>query len=310
MWATILLGAIGVLVAALLGLWIAGERGRLLRPSTRAWINEGGWRYVVGGDFFHAYVYGRWSDLYIGQSISRVFPTIKPDPHNLRWATRYHGKVIPTDLAKRLISVERDLRARDLEQIIPYPAARELVLQGPPDIAVYRCPCRMAREHPCEPLDVCMIVGQPFVDFVVEHHPDTARRITQQEAIALLEAEHKRGHIHAAYFKDVMLNRFYAICNCCACCCGGLEAMRRGVPMVTPSGFVAQIDPTECSACGVCEDACPFGAIHVNGGAMVDRATCMGCGVCLGQCPNGGIALVPDVWRGIKPLDVWALANS
>jgi hypothetical protein len=26
------------------------------------------------------------------------------------------------------------------------------------------------------------------------------------------------------YYKDAMLGRFYAICNCCACCCGAMQA--------------------------------------------------------------------------------------
>lgn len=71
--------------------------------------------------------------------------------------------------------------------------------------------------------------------------------------------------MHTACFKDAMHNRFFAICNCCSCCCGGLEAMvQHGVPMVASSGYVAQVDELGCIACGDCEEACPFDAVHVK----------------------------------------------
>jgi len=206
------------------------------------------------------------------------------------------------------VTHEHDLALRDLEQIIPYPVARSLLLKGPPDIAVFECPCRAAREHPCEPTQVCMIVGQPFVDFILEHHPAKSRRLTPREAVDLLQAEHARGHLHAAYFKDAMLDRFYAICNCCKCCCGGIESMvRHGVPMITSSGYVAQIEDTYCTACGTCAEACPFGAIQVDATAHVTFEKCMGCGVCEGQCAQGAISLALDARKGL-PLDVRAFA--
>jgi ferredoxin len=151
-----------------------------------------------------------------------------------------------------------------------------------------------------------MIVGGG--DFVLDHHPNRSRRVSQQEALDLLQAEHDRGHVHTAYFKDVCNDRFYAICNCCSCCCGGLEAMmKHGVPMVASSGYVAQVDETACIACGDCEEACPFGAITVNGKSTVDWGKCMGCGVCEGRCEMDAVALVLDEKKGV-PLDVRQIA--
>jgi len=309
------LGArIGFAIVGLLTvIWLWGERGRLLRPTTRALLGaipEDGKRRTPRQwlqDGLHTYLYARWPNLYIGYAIRLLFPTLSQDRPGEAWNEVYHGKVLPTDLAKKLITIEQDIPRTELEQIIPYQAARTLVLQGSPDIAVLDCPCRTARENPCQPIQVCMIVGQPFVDFILEHHPDASRRLSQPEAVALLEAEHARGHIHAAYFKDAMLDRFYAICNCCPCCCGGLEAMReRGVPMVISSGFVAQVDADLCSACGTCEDVCPFDAIAVDDSSHVDAALCMGCGVCESQCPQDAIALVRDESKP-APLDVGLL---
>lgn len=296
------------LVGALVVGWlVGGERGRLIQPSTRRWMRLAGWRQVLTWNWWEAYVYARWTNQYIGWAVKHVFPRLQPVEGERRWADTYHGKILPTALAQALVSVNEPVPLQDLEQIIPYATARDIVLQGPPDVAAYECGCRHARENPCQPTQVCMVIGQPFVDFVLEHNPDTSRRLTQAEAVALLQAEHERGHLHAAYFRVAMLNRMYAICNCCPCCCAGLEAMlKRGVPMVASSGYVAQVDPLVCQMCGTCEGVCPFQAIQVNGVARVDWDKCMGCGVCEGQCPEGAITLVLDARKG-PPLDVRAL---
>lgn len=310
MLGTIVLIVVAVIVAAVLGIWVIGERGALLRRSTRAWLEEGGWRYFWRGDFLHAYVYSRWTNQYIGRAVKYSFPTMKPVEGERRWADEYHGKVLPTDLARKLITIDQDIPRQDLEQLIPYATARDIVLKAPPEIAVYECGCRSARTNPCQPTQVCMVVGQPFVDFILEHNPNSSRRVTQTEALQILEEEHVRGHLHAAYFKDVMLNRFYAICNCCKCCCGAIEAMRdRGVPMITSSGYVAQVDDKRCQACGKCQDACPFGAIQVDGVSHVTWDLCMGCGVCEGLCSNGALSLMRDERKGI-PLDVAELVQT
>ena len=82
--------------------------------------------------------------------------------------------------------------------------------------------------------------------------------------------------------------------------------MKSGVPMIASSGFVAEIDPELCAACGDCEAACPFDAIHVNGTAVVDTNKCMGCGVCGVTCDLEIPILVRDVRKPL-PLDLAAL---
>jgi Pyruvate/2-oxoacid:ferredoxin oxidoreductase delta subunit len=150
-----------------------------------------------------------------------------------------------------------------------------------------------------------MVVGQPFVDFVLEHKPKSSRRLTQSEALDLLQAEHERGRVHSAWFKDSMLDRFYSICNCCKCCCGGIEAMMNyGIPWLAPSGYIAQVDKDLCTACDTCANACPFGAISLGeNGIALDWQKCMGCGVCIDPCPNNARSLVRDERKGV-PLDV------
>jgi heterodisulfide reductase subunit A-like polyferredoxin len=85
--------------------------------------------------------------------------------------------------------------------------------------------------------------------------------------------------------------------------------LKYGIPMVAPSGYVAQVDEMLCAACATCEETCPFEAIQMNGTAIVNWEACMGCGVCVGQCPNEAMSLACDERKGI-PLDVRLLAQG
>jgi Pyruvate/2-oxoacid:ferredoxin oxidoreductase delta subunit len=314
----------------------------IMNPSTRAFTLEA--RRVRGYslfDWLHGIVYARWLYLYIdigtgehtlvkryGPLISKLLGLIKPrnivtdadeleilDGENsdgrVTFADTYHGKVMPIDNAKQLVTVNEDIQLADLEHIIPYRKARDIILQNPDHIVVLDCPCRVSRPDPCLPLDVCLIVGEPFASFVVEHHPERSRWINQGEAVQILVDEEERGHVHHAFFKDAMLERFYAICNCCECCCGAMQSHRNGTPMLASSGYVAFVDDTLCIGCGACEVYCQFGAISVsNGGsvgiASVDVAACMGCGVCTTKCEQGAVELVRDESKGI-PLELFEL---
>lgn len=309
MGGTVTIVLVAVFLVALVALWLFAERWRLLQPSTWSCLREAGLRRSLNLTSLHAYIYGRWVKEYINVLLNHILPRLGPRGKKW-WADRYHGKVLTPELAKRIITINKSIPLQDLEQIIPYPMARDLVLKAPPDIAVFQCGCRQNRDNPCQPIEVCMVIGQPFVDFVLEHHPKTSRRLSQEEALDLLQAEHERGHLHSAWFKDAMLERFYAICNCCKCCCGGIEAMRKhGAPMVASSGYVVQVDDTLCEACSTCEDACPFEAIKVDKSAVVNWHTCMGCGVCVSQCPNEALSLVRDERKG-SPMDVRLLTQG
>ena len=308
------------------------SRSSLIRPSTRAFIQEA--RRTPGFslfDWLHGYVYARWPYLYIGigtgehplarvlgppvRLLGRLIPK-RSDGGDCgvyaKWASGtyadgYHGKVVPLEAARQLVTVEEDVNLGDLEQTIPYPMARDIVLKNPDHIVVLECPCRTVRPDPCEPLDVCLLIGEPFASFVLEHHPRRSRMISQAEAVEILHAEHERGHVHHAFFKDAMLNRFYAICNCCSCCCGAMEAQRNGTPMIASSGYVAQVDDDLCAGCGECAEVCQFAAISVDDGfARIDASACMGCGVCVAHCPQDAILLLRDLDKG-EPLEIQKL---
>ncbi len=172
------------------------------------------------------------------------------------------------------------------------------------------CPCRLSVKNPCLPLDVCLIVGEPFVSFVIEHKTKGARRISKKEALQILKEEDERGHIHTAWFKSAMGNRFYAICNCCSCCCAGMKAFKDyDIPMLASSGYVAKIDEGVCLKCGLCLEICPFGAIEMDGSKVaINYDKCMGCGVCVTKCRSGAILLSRDSLKG-EPLSIQELTK-
>lgn len=282
--------------------WVSSEKGKIILPSTKKALDEGGFSWKN----FHGYIYARFAKIYIGALIKFVFP-VAPEWLKKSIGKRYHSKVLTLPQAEAIIKHDHHthLESHDLEKIIPYPVARKMILDGPADLAVYECPCRHSRKNPCKPTRVCMLVGQPFVDFIMEHRPDEAQKITKEEGLEILRAEHKRGHVHTAWFKDICLDRFFVICNCCKCCCGGIEAMiKHHVPIMVSSGYTAKVDPKKCIGCGLCSNVCAFYAPEiVHGKSEINIKRCMGCGVCVDKCPNKAISLKLDKSKSL-PLEI------
>lgn len=305
-----------------------------ISPSTRSFLSES--RRVPGFrlfDVLHGYFYLRFPYLYISMATGehRLARWLRPllnlldklftprqavasadlPGHKVTFADGYHGKVMPLGGAKELITIGQDLRLSVPEQVIPYITARDLILQNPDFIVALDCPCRVARPNPCKPLDVCLIVGEPFANFTLEHNPQRSRRITREEAVKILEEEDARGHVHHAFFKEAVLGRFYAICNCCSCCCGAMQAQRNGVPMLASSGYTAHVNEEMCQACGTCREYCQFHALSAGemGQTAVDGEKCMGCGVCISHCPEKAIELVLTPARGV-PLEIHRLMEE
>ncbi|RQD64562.1 MAG: 4Fe-4S ferredoxin [Desulfonatronovibrio sp. MSAO_Bac4] len=296
---------------------------KIVKPSTWSFFTEKSDNKNI--TFFtrlHGYIYGRWPYLYIGIGTGRhpLTNVIKPlwsfltrrsskirdkKKAKIKFANEYHGKVLPAGEATKLVKVNKSIDIGDLEQVVPYTKARDIILKNPDHIAVLDCPCRATRDNPCLPIDVCLIIGEPFASFILEHHPSRSRRIFSDEAVSIIEQEHKRGHVQHAFFKEAMLGRFYAICNCCTCCCGAIKAHRNGVPMLASSGFTAEIiDFDNCEGCGACSKSCQFRAISMKKDhPRIHKNLCMGCGVCVDKCRNSCLSLALDPDK-CPPLDI------
>ncbi|MGE5380386.1 MAG: DUF362 domain-containing protein [Methylocystaceae bacterium] len=276
-------------------LWL--ERSLLPRASTRQFfkLSKMPWRKKAEGYFYAARPDWYLKPVTWNWLLKLVGKRENGDP--------YHGKVLVKEDAARIITLDKPV-SRDLEHILPYPLARQLILDHPqPSIGVMECPCRTLSHNSC-PRDVCLVVGEPFVSFILEHSPGKARRLTVDEALQILEEEEQRGHIHTAWFKEVMHNRFYTICNCCSCCCLGMQSHNRGIPRLAHSGYRPIPDADQCASCGTCVNICPFGAISLQSDApIVNADKCMGCGVCISHCLLGALNLTEVPEKGV-PLNV------
>jgi heterodisulfide reductase subunit A len=74
-------------------------------------------------------------------------------------------------------------------------------------------------------------------------------------------------------------------------------AMRAAIPMereyVEGEGIVADVDLDACLSCGICSDACAFGAPEIiDSNLEFIKAICKGCGTCAASCPGEAIEIV------------------
>lgn len=228
----------------------------------------------------------------------------------------YHAKVVKLQDAVKLVTQKENLNLPLSERVVPFKVARDIVLNTPDSIALGTCPCRSVSENPClpPPQEVCLFVGDPWASFIGEQS-QKFRKISQEEAVKVLEESHRRGFVHCAYFKKELGNSFAALCNCCSCCCLGIKMwnlLEGTVPILAPSGYVSEVSD-ECNGCDVCvEKTCPFNAISMDedaGKATVNHDKCMGCGVCVDVCPIAAINLRPEPSKG-EPLDLEELKSS
>jgi heterodisulfide reductase subunit A len=100
------------------------------------------------------------------------------------------------------------------------------------------------------------------------------------------------------------------------------ESVASGLAAVTQSAVIlkkgfAELDPLvatvaadACTACGLCLDACPYGAIEMTAGegkpvAVISETGCKGCGGCVPVCPENAIDL-----RGYTDAQISAMIDS
>jgi ferredoxin len=155
----------------------------------------------------------------------------------------------------------------------------------------------------------CSVLSQAHNDAAgTGHRPIMTFLVSVQAEVSPAVPSKRTGLVDGVHYsKDAMLGRFYAICNCCSCCCGAMQAQRNGTPMIASSGYVAAVDEGLCAGCGECADVCQFAAISVDDGfARIDASACMGCGVCVAHCPQEAIELVRDPAKG-EPLEIQKL---
>jgi NAD-dependent dihydropyrimidine dehydrogenase PreA subunit len=108
-----------------------------------------------------------------------------------------------------------------------------------------------------------------------------------EEALAVLDRVADHGLVHLGiYSPDQPL---LSLCSCCPCCCyqlGMLLALDRK-DLVVKSDYVVSLDMSLCDGCGLCLEACHFGAClpgecrEVGRGPELNADGCYGCGLCV-----------------------------
>ncbi len=198
-------------------------------------------------------------------------------------------------------------------QVAPFESAAGIIEQAK-SWGVQDCICRRQTAlvgKPCKhPVDVCMVMSDTPDAFQTT---DEFKALTKEEAYAVLRRADQAGLVHSV--SNNQKGNWY-ICNCCTCSCGILRGMAEmGIAnVIASSAFVNTVDESLCNACGLCLESCQFGALSLDGVAVVNRTKCVGCGVCVETCQDKALILVRRPEDEIKPVPAsiieWGLQRA
>jgi NAD-dependent dihydropyrimidine dehydrogenase PreA subunit len=205
---------------------------------------------------------------------------------------------------------EEALPARPPTEVLAWERATAVVSEAAV-VAVSDCPCRTHAGllgRACDaPVRTCLSFGAAAEALI---RADLADPISNAEGLEVLAAAKAAG---LAQTGDNVQEQLTYLCNCCGCCCGMMQAIRRAGlhDAIVPSNWVARIDADQCRGCrDGCVTACPAAAIERCDSqgqgrraywAVLDEERCLGCGVCIDQCRFGALELAPREERSYTP---------
>jgi flavoprotein len=194
-------------------------------------------------------------------------------------------------------------------EVLDWELATHIVSEAP-SVAVSLCPCRTHAEligEGCgKPTRTCLTFGGA-ADALVR--AGIAEPVSNEEGLEILAMAKSAGLAQTA---DNVKHGISYMCNCCGCCCGMMQSIRRhGITgSIVSSNWVAHVDLAKCRGCKKCFHACPADAITMvdNEGkglrknwAIVDPLKCLGCGVCDARCNWGAHSMQPREARVFTP---------
>lgn len=154
--------------------------------------------------------------------------------HSLRLYSRHRELILKSymflatwtkiPLIGRLVRKVANAYGRNMEgAYLLTPNEAEEIVDTSEGLALGPCTCRAVFRNCDNPINVEIMVGLSRNVFMGER-PHDYREITKQEAKDILKQCHQRGLIHTIV---KCRQDFYAICNCCSCCCVPLRLSKK-----------------------------------------------------------------------------------
>jgi hypothetical protein len=129
--------------------------------------------------------------------------------------------------------------------LLTFTEANEVV-DSSESLALGPCTCRAVFKNCDSPIGTEIMVGL-HRNIFIEERPHDYREITKQEAKDILKQCHQKGLIHTIVR---CRQEFYAICNCCSCCCVPLRLHKKygiGNAMVRVDDVVQELKKHQLS---------------------------------------------------------------
>jgi ferredoxin len=199
-------------------------------------------------------------------------------------------------------------------EILDYEKAASLIEEHT-EFSLGLCSCRHEKHHlghpTCPtPMETCTSMGTG-ARFLIRN--GFARPIDKMQMRDILARSRDQGLTLSA---DNVRRDAGFICHCCGCCCNLLQGVRETgyTGILVTSNFVAVVDESLCTGCGLCARACPvaFATMQEREPGAAPRTpknvaridpSCLGCGVCALKCPTGALKLRPRPRKVHHPED-------
>jgi MinD superfamily P-loop ATPase len=216
----------------------------------------------------------------------------------------------PTQLGRSLVHEEALPEINgDHTEILDWERASHIVKSATAR-GISLCSCRHKASHlgkACDhTLDNCMSFNYAAESLIKQ---GLARQVDTNEAMEILKASKEAG---LAQTGDNVQQKVTYICNCCGCCCGMMDALKRFDirNAIVTSNWIADVNMENCTGCGECAKICPVDAIEIikldmgkkkPKKAIPDETLCLGCGVCTSACEYKSMGMKARAQRPITP---------